>query len=170
MIASINGSLDSMERGTVEWNGGTEEYWNERLTTLYRFYSHKWANWACALAEAYEATCYWRTIDISTSWKSVLKLYKKKPVHVLLCCIKLRCDWLLSSGSLGASPLIRGWHPDYSSGVVTKPYQPLTHTWKLVIASYWSNDWLIGHRWTLAEGKRKRTTFREIEVCNTVEN
>ena len=37
--------------GIVEWwNGGILEWWNERLTTLYHFYSHKWANWACALA------------------------------------------------------------------------------------------------------------------------
>ena len=29
------GSLDSMERGTVEWNSGTVEWGNDWLTTLY---------------------------------------------------------------------------------------------------------------------------------------
>ena len=56
----MNPCMQEMERwngiverwnGIVEWwNGGIVEWWNERLTTLYRFYSYKWANWACALA------------------------------------------------------------------------------------------------------------------------
>ena len=41
----IAGSLDSMERGTVEWNSGmVERAINDPVP------SYKWANWACALA------------------------------------------------------------------------------------------------------------------------
>ena len=69
------GSIDSMERGTVEWNSGmVERAINDPVPFLL-------ANWACALATSWIR--YWGTIDISTS---VLKLCENKPVHVLLCC------------------------------------------------------------------------------------
>ena len=55
-------SLDSMERGTVEWNSGTME-WNSGMVERWNtgmveraindpvpFLLHKWTNWACALA------------------------------------------------------------------------------------------------------------------------
>ena len=64
-----------MERGTVEWwNGGILEWWNERLTTLYRFYSYKWANWACALAIDVEKSGYQATYILLENYRYLYKL------------------------------------------------------------------------------------------------
>ena len=71
-----------MERGTVEWwNGGIVELWVELLTTLYRFYSCKWTNWACALAKTWMV---WIRIPGYLSLENYLHLYKcvKRSLYV----------------------------------------------------------------------------------------
>ena len=42
-LAHARGVLDSLERGMLEWNNGTVEWWNAKLTTLIPTYC------ACAI-------------------------------------------------------------------------------------------------------------------------
>ena len=112
------GSLDSMECGTVLEECGILEWWNERLTTLYCFYLYKWANWACTLAiDVEKHGMVWipgylllENIDISTSWKSVLKLYEKEPVYVLLSQLRIAIAIWLTNYSQWSVSHINPWH------------------------------------------------------------
>ena len=103
-----------MERwnGIVEWwNGGILEWWIELLTTLYRFYSYKWTNWACALA----------IIDIEKTWMYGLDMYTTLPV----------------TGELSTSLQVCEKEPVYV--LVTHSYSYLTD--KLFSVEYHINPW-----------------------------